>query len=197
MAGEEQHEVPAAPGGELSPAGELHEGTVAPGGEAHAAEGGLPQMDFATYPSQLFWLVLTFGFLLVFLSKYALPRIGGAIQNRQSTIAGDLESADRLRKDAHEALKGYENALGSARGRAVALADESRKVISAEVEKLKHAAEADAQRTLTAAESRIAETRKAAAAHVRTAAADAASDIVERLIGERVSPADAARAIGS
>jgi F-type H+-transporting ATPase subunit b len=178
-------------------ADELQEGTVAPGGEAHAAEGGLPQMDVGTFPSQIFWLVLTFGFLLIFMSRYALPRIGGGIENRRQRILGDLEQADQLRKEADVALQSYDAALAGARGRALSLADESRKVISSEVEKLKTAADADTQRTLTAAEARIAETRTEAAAHVREAASEAAADIVERLIGERVTAADASRALAA
>jgi F-type H+-transporting ATPase subunit b len=176
-------------------ADELHEGTVAPGGEAHAAEGGLPQMDVGTFPSQIFWLVLTFGFLLIFMSKYALPRIGGGIENRRQRMLGDLEQADVLRKESDLALKNYDAALAAARGRAMSLGDESRKVITSEVEKLKQAAEAETQRTLAAAEGRIAESRDAAATHVREAASEAAADIVERLIGERVSAADISRAV--
>jgi F-type H+-transporting ATPase subunit b len=172
---------------------ETTEGTVAPG-EAHA-EGGLPQMNVETFPSQLFWLVLTFGFLLVVLSRTALPRIGGAIEARRQRIVGDIESAEQLRKDAAAALQGYESALASARGRAVALADESRKLITAEVDRQKAAADASAHKALAEAESRIAETRNAAMAHVREAASEAAADIVERLIGERVSAADAQSAV--
>ena len=174
--------------------GETTEGTVAPG-EAHGAEGGLPQMNVETYASQLFWLVLTFGFLLVVLSRTALPRIGGAIEARRQRILGDFEAAEQMRKNAAVALQGYETALAGARGRAVALADESRKVIAAEIERQKAVADASAQRTLTDAESRIAATRAGAMAHVRTVASDAASDIVERLIGERVSAAEAQAAV--
>jgi F-type H+-transporting ATPase subunit b len=172
---------------------ETIEGTQVPG--QPKAEGGLPQMNFETFPSQLFWLLLTFGFLLVFLSKSALPRIGGAIENRRQRIVGDLETAEQRRKDAGTALKAYEASMAAARSRALALADESRKVIAVEVDRQKAAADASAQKSLAEAEARIAETRTAATAHVREVASDAAATIVERLIGERVSPADAMRAV--
>jgi F-type H+-transporting ATPase subunit b len=173
---------------------ETIEGTEVPPAEA---EGGLPQMHFETFPSQLFWLLITFGFLLIFLSKSALPRIGGAIETRRRKVMGDLETAEQLRKEAAAALQGYETALAGARGRALALADESRKVIASEVDRQKSAADASAQKVLGEAEARIAETRAAATAHVREVASEAAAEIVERLIGDRVSPADAKRAVES
>jgi F-type H+-transporting ATPase subunit b len=174
---------------------ELHEGVAVPG-EEHAAEGGMPQMNPEWYASQLFWLVLTFGFLLIVMSRVALPRIGGTIENRRTRIVGDLESADQARRDAAAALKAYETSLAGARTRALALADEGRKAVVSEVEKVKAATEASAQKTLAEAEARIADTRQAAAANVRNLASEAAADIVERLIGERVNPADASRAVG-
>src|SRR3954466_9819944 len=124
---------------------ETTEGTQVPG-QAHA-EGGLPQMNIETFPGQLFWLLITFGFLLVFLSKSALPRIGGAIETRRQKIVGDLETAEQLRNESAAALQAYESSLAAARNRALALADESRKVIAGEVERQKSAADAGAQKT--------------------------------------------------
>ncbi len=174
---------------------ETTEGIVVPG-EEHA-EGGLPQMNAETYASQLFWLVLTFGFLLVVLSKVALPKIGSVIAARKDRITGDLETAERLRKEASDALAAYESALASARGRATTLADEKRKTVNAEMDRLKAAADAQTQTALTEAEARIEETRKRAAGHVQQVASEAAADIVERLIGEKVSSADALQAVQS
>jgi len=175
-------------------AAEHTEGTLAPG-EAHA-EGGLPQMNVDTFASQIFWLVVTFVFLMVVLSRLAMPNIRGGLEKRKSQLEGDLGSAQELHHQAAESLKSYETALAGARGRARALADENRKKILAEIEDEKAVADAKAQAAMTAAESRIAETRQSAAAHVRTSAAGAVAEIVERLTGERIGDADAAAAIG-
>ena len=58
------------------------EGTGAP--EGHA---GLPQMDTSTFPSQVFWLAVTFGLLFVVLSRMTLPMIAGSIGARRNRIA--------------------------------------------------------------------------------------------------------------
>jgi F0F1-type ATP synthase membrane subunit b/b' len=50
---------------------------------------------------------------------------------------------------------------------------------------------------MAAAEKTIAAAREGASAHIRTTAQGAAIEIVERLIGERVSEADAADAVAA
>jgi F-type H+-transporting ATPase subunit b len=176
------------------PARALNEGTAAPGAPEHT---GLPQMDPANYPSQIFWLVVTFGALFVVLSRVALPRIAGVIGERRHRIEGDLGEAENLRKAAADALQSYQTALAQARTRAHQMADENRKRINGEIDTMKRAADADAQNAMNAAEARIAEESARAGRHVRASAAEAAAAIVQRLIGEPVSAADAERAVAS
>jgi F-type H+-transporting ATPase subunit b len=168
------------------------EGTVAP--EGHA---GLPQMDIGTFPGQVFWLVLTFGFLFLVLWKKTLPMIASAIGARRDQIEGDLSSAETLRKDAADALASYEAALAQARGRAHQLADENRRRVVSDIEVMKSAAESQTHTAMAEAEKRIAAERAKAVAGVKTAAADAAADIVQRLIGRSVSAEDAAAAVAT
>jgi len=172
----------------------LTEGTVAHG-EAHA-EGGVPQMDTSTYASQVFWLILTFGFLMVVMSRLIVPGIRSGLDRRQSQLQGDLGSAEELHRQAAASLEAYEASLAAARGRAVALAEANRKEVMDDVERQKSEADARGQAAMAAAESRIAASRASAATHVRSTATEAAADIVERLIGERISAADAAKAVG-
>ncbi|HXJ01584.1 MAG TPA: hypothetical protein VNH44_10195 [Micropepsaceae bacterium] len=168
------------------------EGTVAP--EGHT---GLPQMSTGSYPSQIFWLVVTFGLLFLVLWRVTLPMIAGAIGARRNQIEGDLSSADDQRKDAAKALASYEAALAQARGRAHQLADENRKRVVTDIERMKSAAEAQAQAAMGEAEKRIAAERARAVTGVKSAAAEAAADIVQRLIGSPVSIEDATAAVAS
>lgn len=172
------------------PAQNTIEGTVEPHESA-----GLPQMDVGTFPSQLFWLVLTFGFLFVVLSRVTLPRIAGGLADRRGKIDGDLGTAEASRKSAADALSAYEAALAQARARAQGLAEENRKRVIAQVDQMKAAADAEAQKAMSAAESRIAAERSKAGAQVRASAAAAAADIVQRLTGIAVSADDAAAAV--
>lgn len=165
--------------------------------ETVGAEGrsGLPQLDMETYPSQLFWLVITFGLLFILLSRVTLPRIAGALAARKNRIEGDLGAAEQSKKDASNALADYEAALAQARNKALGMADENRKRIVGEIESLKSAADAKAQEAMSKAEARIAAERRRAEGNIRTAAAEAAASIVERLMGVAVSTEEAMAAL--
>ena len=44
----------------------------------------MPQLNPEFFASQLFWLVITFVFLLIFLWRISLPRIGSVLEKRES-----------------------------------------------------------------------------------------------------------------
>ena len=165
--------------------------------EAKHEGGGFPPFDTTTFPSQLFWLAITFVFLFTMVWKVAGPRINGAITNRRSAINGAIAEAAKAREQAEAAQAGYETALGNARSRANALAEDTRQTLNGEIAKAKAQADAEAAKAMHEADTRIAATRETAKAHVATAARDAAIAIVERLTGDKVSSEDAARAVGN
>jgi F-type H+-transporting ATPase subunit b len=154
-----------------------------------------PPFDTTTFPSQIFWLALTFGALFVVLWRIAGPRIHGVIADRRSAIARAIEGANAARADADAASAGYDSALAGARARANAMAEETRQRINGEVAKAKAAADAEAAAAMAAADARIEASRSAARAQVADAARDAAIAIVARLTGETVSADDAAQAV--
>ena len=51
----------------------LYAAAAAAGDGAEHAKGGLPQLNIETFPSQIFWLVVTLVVLFYLLSKIALP----------------------------------------------------------------------------------------------------------------------------
>jgi len=169
------------------------EGTEAAGHPAE--EAGLPQMNPEHFMSQIFWLVITFGLLFILLSRVTIPKIASSLAARKNRIDGDLGAAEKSRKDAADALTDYETALAQARGKAHALADENRKRIVGEIEGLKNAADAKAQDAMAKAEARISAERVRAEGNIRSAAAEAAASIVERLLGVAVSGDEAAAAV--
>ena len=80
-------------------------------------------------------------------------------------------------------MKSYEKSLADARGRAQALANETRDKLSAEAEARRKALEGQLNVKLAEAEKTIATTKTAAMTNVRGIAVDTATAIVERLIG--------------
>ena len=156
---------------------------------------GFPPFKTETFPSQIFWLVITFAFLFAVLWRVAGPRIKGVINTRRGRIEGDLADAQKHRTDAEGASAAYQAALAAARTRAQVLAEENRKRIAGEIDRAKQDADAAAQADIAKAEARIAMSRVAARTEVAKAAQDAAIAIVARLTGESVAQDEAAAAV--
>ena len=76
----------------------------------------MPQLEqIATYPSQVFWLVVSFAALFVIMWRVAVPRISDALEARQRRIDDNLERAQEIRAEAEAAMEAYEKSLAQAR----------------------------------------------------------------------------------
>ena len=164
--------------------------------EVPKKEGGFPPFDTTTFPSQFFWLAVTFGLMFVVLWRVTGPRINAAITGRRGAINSAIQEAAKARAEAESAQAGYESALAAARTNANALAEQTRQTLNAEIAKAKAEADAQAAKAMHDADARIARTRENAKTAVGSAARDAAIAIVERLTGDSVSADEAAKAIG-
>ena len=158
-------------------------------GAADAAHGaaasapGMPQLDFATFGNQIFWLLVVLAVIYWVLSRIALPRIGGVITDRQGAITGDLMAAEEFKLKAKEAEAAYDKALADAR-------TEAQKIVAAnkaEIQKELNAAiaHADSEIAARAAESekRIGEIRASAVEDARSVARDVTAALVENFGG--------------
>ena len=75
----------------------------------------MPQLNPEFFVSQLFWLVVTFSFLLVFLWRISLPRIGNILEKRERKINADLTAAKELQSEAENIQDKIEQQLKQAR----------------------------------------------------------------------------------
>jgi len=75
----------------------------------------MPQLNPEFFVSQLFWLVVTFSFLLVFLWRISLPRIGNVLEKRERKINEDLTIAKELQTEAEKIQDHIEKQLKQAR----------------------------------------------------------------------------------
>jgi F-type H+-transporting ATPase subunit b len=145
---------------------------------------GMPQLDFSTWPNQIFWLLVTLVVIYLLLTRIALPRIGSVLADRKSSITNDLAAAEELKQKALKAEKAYNEALAQARAEAGKIAAKAR----ADIQKELDAATAVADQTIAAktaeAEKRLAEIRDGALDAVTEVAKDTAKEIVAALGGK-------------
>ncbi len=167
------------------------QGTEADGG----GHGGFPPLDPATFPSQLLWLAIAFGLLYVLMSRVALPRMAKVLEARRGRISGDLARARTLKDETQAVIADYEAKLAEARKQASGIAQEARNAVTAQIDKERAGVEAKLSAKVAEAEARIAKAKAEALGSVAEIAKGAAADIVASLAGEKVSAADAAKAV--
>ena len=167
-------------------------------GTAHeGAPTVFPPFDSQTYPSQILWLVITFGLFYVLMQKVIAPRIGSILETRHDRIAQDLDEAGRLKAEADAAVETYEKELAAARAKAGSIAAKARDEAKAKADAERAAIEAELSAKITAAEARITEIKDKAFAEVGTIAEDTTSAIVEQLIGAQASEGELKAAVAA
>ncbi|MBY0429106.1 MAG: hypothetical protein K2Q32_07795 [Alphaproteobacteria bacterium] len=90
--------------------------------EEHAAQaaheegsGGLPQMDVSRFPSQLFWLAITFLLTYFLMKNVALPAVENTLENREKRISADIGGSKAKNEAAKHLMAEYEARLTKAR----------------------------------------------------------------------------------
>lgn len=155
----------------------------------------MPQFDPAVWPTQLFWLTVSFVVLYLLMARVALPRISTILEEREFRINDSLRRAESLKQDAEAAVAAYEKLMADARAKA------QEQVHSVRERAAQDAAERHAELNdrlsaeVAAAEGRIATARDQAIGELRGLAVEVAGAAVERLVGERVDPATVDRAV--
>ncbi|MDG1010258.1 MAG: F0F1 ATP synthase subunit B' [Amylibacter sp.] len=143
---------------------------------------GMPQLDFSTFPNQIFWLVVTLIVIYLLMSRVALPRIASVLTERHGAIQSDLDKADEMKVKAVEAEIAYNQALVDARSEAQSIVAHAR----AEIQKDLDVAmlKADAEIAVKTAESAAAikEISANAVAAIKVVANDTAKEIVKTVM---------------
>ena len=156
----------------------------------------MPQIDqiASIYASQLFWLVVVFGLILIG-SYLMLPKIQGTVEQRDARISGDLAAAETARAEADAADDAYQAKLGASRSEAQAAAAKAKAEAAAVTEKAVKAADAEIGAKVAAAEAQLHGQQTAALAEIETVAADAVPEIVSKVAGLKVDQQAAAQAV--
>lgn len=158
--------------------------TDASHGAAEASSGGLPQLDFSTFPNQIFWLVVTLVVIFLVLTKVALPRIAAVLAERRGTITNDIVAAEELKARALEAEDAYNKALADARAAAAQIVADAKADIQADLDKATVKADAEISAKAAESEAAIAEIRAGALEAVKEVAKDTAKEIISALGGK-------------
>ncbi|MGS1017335.1 F0F1 ATP synthase subunit B family protein [Allosphingosinicella humi] len=154
----------------------------------------IAQID-ATFASQLFWLILTFGLVYIVIGKGMLPKIEATVEARDNRISDDLAAAERARAAADETEEAYRARTEVSRGEALKVTQAAKEAAARESEQRVKAADAETGEKVAAAEARIKAAADAALSDIEAVAVEAAQDMVAKLSGTKVTKANAAKAV--
>ena len=165
----------------------------------------LPQLDLATYSSQVFWLIVSFVVLYFLVAKLAMPRIAEVLEERQERIEDDLDKAETLKKEAYQVRIEYEKALSAAREKAQEATRHAQEEIAKRSAEAESAAQVKVTVMLEEAEKRIAASKTGAEVTLgdpfssleRSVAQEVVANAVQKLIGVDVTAADIDAAIAA
>ena len=101
----------------------------------------MPQLEITTYPSQIFWLVVSFLILYLIMSRVIIPKISSVIKSRESEIKNNIHISEQMYKDTEIINNEYEetkkNIENEARGIINHLKETTNKKINNSTELLK------------------------------------------------------------
>lgn len=149
----------------------------------------------ATFASQLFWLLVTFGIVYFFIGRGMVPRVTSTVEARDQQVASDLAAAEAARAQADKTEEQWRSEENAARATAQQRIAAARAKAAADAEKKLAKANEKIDAKVAAAEADIAAASAAAQDEIEAVAVEAARDIVARLSGATVTDAQAKKAV--
>jgi F-type H+-transporting ATPase subunit b len=163
-------------------------GSAAP---LHAQEGGL----LAINTGLMVWTVLIFAIVFIILSKFAYPKILGAVEAREEHIRELTEAAERDRVEAAAHLDEQRRVLEETRGRVQEALAEARSTGERMREEMVAAARREHEELMARARRDIEAERQSALEAVRREAVDLAIAAAEKLVQRNLNAEDNRRMV--
>lgn len=155
----------------------------------------MPQLDISLWPPQLVWLAISFALLYFVVSRLIIPRTGGVIELRKTTVSADLTAAQHDKAESEATSKAYQASLADARTKAAEALRVTRDKLSADADVARAKLDAELAAKTANSEKQIAIAKSKALVGIEDVAADIASSIVDRLTGTKVTKYASAAAV--
>ena len=149
----------------------------------------------ATYSSQIFWLLLTFGFVFFVIGLGMVPKIQSTVDARDAKIAEDLARAKAAFARADELEEEHRARENEARTAAQGVVADAKAKAAKDTEKQIATADKKVAAKIAEAEEAVRAASAAALAEIEGVAAEAAQDMVAKISGCKVTAAAAKKAV--
>ena len=152
-----------------------------------AESGGMPQLNPEFWISQIFWLIITFGFLFFILSKIILPKVSNNLENRKTQIKENIEIAEKQRLESDNKIKEFEKIILDTKLEAKDYFNKAREKIINDLDKKKLKLETEINSEIQLAEKEIIDLKNNSSKKINSIAVQTCEDIIMQLIGVHVN----------
>ena len=150
----------------------------------------MPQFDTTFFSSLFFWSIVSFGIMLVFLWKFALPSVFDILDTMEQRIRDSLDEAERQRKEAEQRLAEYDAKVKAASEEAERHMDQARQRAQRLLDDNHQKLEAETTRMLSEARQEIEKEQRQAIQGVKSTAIGLAVQLTERILEKNLSDED-------
>lgn len=157
----------------------------------------MPQLDFSIFPSQFFWLCVSFFLMLFIMSKFIIPKTAEMINLRKAKIDADLEAAAELKKKVEKTLEKYNLALKKATDEANVSLQKTREDLADTIERRQAELSAELNREIVAGEKKINAAKQKALDGIEDMVAELAPLVLQKLGVVKVSAKEIQTALQS
>ena len=146
-------------------------------------------------PGLMIWTLICFAITFFVLRRLFWNRIQQAIDERRERIRKAVEDADHARAEARELLEQHRQLIGQAKREAEDILADARRVSDAQIERVKHEAEAERQRRLEETRRQIDAETKRSLDIIRAEVAELTLAATARVTGKVLDAEDQRRLI--
>ena len=165
--------------------------------QADEGKAGLPQLDFNTYPSLVFWSVvsLIIGYILM---KYLVtPNIKSILNNRETNIQNDLVKAKTSNQETEKIKENIINSQTELKSRSQLIVNQALSETKQNIEKKEKDINQKLNEKIVKAEKQIMETQKLVIKDVTSNAEELTAKVIQNLTDLKYDKVEGKKAINT
>ena len=142
---------------------------------------GMPQLDFSTFPNQIFWLIVFCVVLFALVKFFIIPRMEDIFANRRKIIDGNIAKAEEIRLRVGEIEKQIEEELQKAKSQCDEIMNTSGNNIKEQMALALEDSKIATTQLINEAEGRLKELRDGSEAAIEKISEELASEIISKI----------------
>ena len=144
---------------------------------------GMPQLDFSTFPNQIFWLVIFCVVLFAIVKFFIIPRMEDIFANRRKIIDGNIAKAEEIRLRVGEIEEQIEEELRKAKSQCDEIMNTSGNNIKEQMSQALEDSKIATSQLINEAEGRLKKLRDGSETAIEKISEELANEIIKKISG--------------